>query len=86
MTPATTESHLRETVLRVLGSIAPEADLSQLNPAVTFRDQLDIDSVDFLNFLIAIDEELGIGIPESDYGRLRTLDGCVAYLLLKISP
>ena len=44
------------------------------------RDQLDIDSMDFLNFVIAVNERTGIDIPESDYGALATLNGCVAYL------
>ena len=44
------------------------------------RDQLDIDSMDFLNFVIAMNERTGIEIPESDYGELATLTGCVTYL------
>jgi len=47
---------------------------------VSFRDQLDIDSVDFLNFVLALEQRLGRTIPQLDYPRLSTLDGCVAYL------
>lgn len=72
---------LRATVLRVLGQIAPEADLSTIQGNVNLRDQLDIDSMDFLNFLIALDKELHVDIPERDYGQLTTLDACLAYLL-----
>ncbi len=75
-----TDGELRETVLRVLGEIAPEADPTTLKPDVSFRDQLDIDSMDFLNFAIALHEELGVEIPEADYPKLATLDGCVEYL------
>ena len=75
-----TNGELRETVLRVLGDIAPEADPTTLRPDVSFRDQLDIDSMDFLNFAIALHEELGVDIPEADYPKLATLDGCVEYL------
>ena len=75
-----TNGELRETVLRALGEIAPEADPTTLKPDVSFRDQLDIDSMDFLNFAIALHEELGVEIPEADYPKLATLDGCVEYL------
>ena len=70
----------RETVLRVLGQIAPEADLAALKGNVNLRDQMDIDSMDFLNFLIALDKELKVDIPERDYAQLATLDACVDYL------
>jgi len=75
-----TTHDIKNTVLRLLGGIAPEADLSQINPDVSFRDQLDIDSMDFLNFVIALDKELGIEVPEVDYPKLATLNGCVEYL------
>lgn len=75
-----TADQIKEALLRVLGSIAPEADLAQLAPDVAFRDQLDIDSMDFLNFVLGVHKELGIDIPEADYAQLTTLDSCVAYL------
>jgi acyl carrier protein len=71
---------IRATVLKVLGEIAPEADLTGLKPDVGFRDQLDIDSMDFLNFVIALHQALHIDIPETDYPKLATLDGCVQHL------
>ena len=74
-----TRDEIRATVLRILGEIAPEADLTQLKPDVSFRDQLDIDSMDFLNFVIALDEELDVRIPESDYPKLSNLDACVEF-------
>ncbi|MEX0679083.1 MAG: phosphopantetheine-binding protein [Pirellulales bacterium] len=74
---------IQETVLDVLGQIAPEADPRSLDPKVSLRDQLDIDSMDFLNFLIALDKQLQVDIPERDYGRLMTLDACVDYLLAR---
>ncbi|MGH7165428.1 MAG: acyl carrier protein, partial [Nitrospiraceae bacterium] len=61
-------------MLRILGEIAPEADLSTLKPDVNFRDQLDIDSMDFLNFVIALHEALRVEIPEADYPKLASLD------------
>ena len=66
--------------LRALGEIAPEADLASLKPDVSFRDQLDIDSMDFLNFVIALHEALQVDIPEADYPKFDTLDGCVRYV------
>ena len=75
-----TDDEIREIVLRALGEIAPEADPTTLEPDVSFRDQLDIDSMDFLNFAIALHEEFGVEIPEADYPKLATLDGCVEYL------
>lgn len=74
---------LRTVVLRVLGQIAPEADPAAIKPDVNLREQLDIDSMDFLNFLIALDKELHIDIPERDYGHLTTLDACVGYLMAR---
>jgi len=75
-----TAAEIRETVLKVLVNIAPEADLSRLAPAARLRDQLDIDSMDFLNFIIGIHKELHVEIPERDYSQLMTLAGCIDYL------
>lgn len=76
-TPAT---DIRETIIRLLGEIAPEADMASLRSDLNLRDQLDIDSMDFLNFVIALHKAFEIEIPETDYPRLSTLDGCVAYV------
>ncbi len=80
MTDTKSSDDLKATILRTLGEIAPEADLTSLKPDVSFRDQLDIDSMDFLNFVIALHEELHVEIPEADYPKLSTLSGCVDYL------
>jgi acyl carrier protein len=71
---------IRAIVLRVLGEIAPEADLVRIKPGVSFRDQLDLDSMDFLNFVIGVHHALRVDIPEAHYPKLATLDGCVEYL------
>ena len=71
---------IQRTVLRLLGEVAPEADLTQLKPTVSFRDQLDIDSMDFLNFVIALHAALQVDIPETDYPKIATLQGCIEYL------
>ena len=74
----------RSNCARVLGDIAPEADLAALRPDRALRDELDLDSMDILNAVIALHRALGIDIPEADYGHLATLDGAVEYL--NISP
>ncbi len=78
-----TAEDVKRTALRILGEIAPEADLASLKPDISFRDQLDIDSMDFLNFVIALHETLRVEIPEADYPKLASLNACVAYVLAK---
>jgi acyl carrier protein len=75
-----TENEIRETVLGVLSEIAPEIEPAAIKPDVDLRDQLDIDSMDFLNFAVALSERLGVEIPEADYGKVQTLDHLVEYL------
>ena len=84
MTQKLTTDEIKSTVLRMLGEIAPEADLTAVKPDVSFRDQLDIDSMDFLNFVIAVHEALHVEIPEADYPKLATLNGCVEYLAARL--
>lgn len=84
MTQKLTTDEITNTVLRALGEIAPEVDLAAIKPGVSFRDQLDIDSMDFLNFVIAVHEALHVKIPEADYPKLITLNGCVAYLSSRV--
>jgi acyl carrier protein len=79
VTPSSRDE-IRATVLRALGEVAPEADLGRIKPAVSFRDQLDLDSMDFLNFVIGIHRAFGVDIPEADYPKLATLEGCVEHL------
>ena len=70
----------RRQVLRILGEIAPEADTTSLRPDVSFRDHLDLDSMDFLNFVVALHKEFHIEIPEADYPKYMTLNGCLTQL------
>ena len=71
---------IRTAVLHALATVAPEARSLPLAPTVALRDQLDLDSMDFLNFVIAIHQALHVDIPEADYPSLATLDGAVSYL------
>ena len=75
-----TDADIRNAVLRILAKIAPEARGQDLAPSVSLRDQLDLDSMDALNFAIAIHQAFGVDIPETDYAKLTTLDAIVAYL------
>lgn len=75
-----TADEIRATVLRLLRNVAPEADPAQLQPNVSLREQLDVDSMDLLNFVIALHKEFCVEIPERDYPKLMTVDGCVKYL------
>jgi acyl carrier protein len=74
------EQPSRQVILQVLAQVAPEADIDHLDPAQSFRDQFGIDSIDFLNFVIGLEERIGTRIAERDYPRLSSLDGCLAYL------
>ena len=74
---------IRTVVREELNNIAPEVDLATIDPAADLRDALDIDSMDFLNFVIAVHQRLGVDIPEIDYPKLVTIDGAIAYLKTK---
>lgn len=75
-----TRDEIRAVVLRLLADRAPEVDFSTVEPDRPLRDQVDLDSMDYLNFLIALHKELGVSIPEKDYPKLATLNGCIDYL------
>jgi len=75
---------VRERLLRIVGGVAPEADLSTLRPDRPLREQLDLDSFDLLTVLIRVRAEFGVDVPEADYGRLRTVDDTVAYLAARL--
>ena len=79
------DDEIRGVVLRLLSQVAPEADMAAIKPDVRLRDQIDIDSMDALNFLISIDAELHVEIAEADYPKLTTLDNIVAYLAGKLT-
>jgi acyl carrier protein len=71
---------IRATVLDVLARIAPELDPASLAPGTDLRAELDLDSMDFLNFAVGLHGAFGIDIPESDYRELATLGGCIDYV------
>jgi len=75
-----TNDEIRTLILRELRRIAPEVDTGQIDPSQELREQVDLDSMDILNWMIAIHEATGVDIPETDYARMATLNDCVAYL------
>lgn len=71
---------LRAAIFEAIAAIAPEVDPADIRPDRPLRQQIDLDSFDFLNVIIRLHETLGIDIPESDYGELQTLDRALDYL------
>ncbi|HEU4994574.1 MAG TPA: acyl carrier protein [Gemmatimonadaceae bacterium] len=76
-----TTDDIRTAVLAALRRVAPEIDPVSLRTEVPIRDQVDLDSMDFLNFMVELHEAFGIDIPESAYKDVSTLDGCIAYVV-----
>ncbi len=70
---------IREQILAALTAIAPEVEVEAIDEGAPLRQQVDLDSMDWLNFLRGIHERLQLDIPESDYRRLRTLADIVEY-------
>lgn len=77
-------TELATRLLALLNEIAPDVDPATVIPGVDFRDQFDFDSMDTLNFAVALHRDLGVDVPETDYSRLASLDKCLAYLGPKI--
>lgn len=79
-----THDEMRDAVLQALASVAPEIRPAEVDPAASLRDQLDIDSMDFINFIATLDQTLGVDVPESEYGRMATLESSVDYLASRL--
>jgi acyl carrier protein len=75
-----TEDEAQQLIRSTLHQVAPEADIDEVGPDETLQEGLDLDSIDFLNFVVGLHEATGLEISDQDYPRLSTLDGCVAYL------
>jgi acyl carrier protein len=78
------DTDIRKLVQEELSNIAPEIDLATVDPAADLREAMDIDSMDFLNFVTAVHRRTGVDIPEADYPKLVTMSGLVAYLDAKL--
>ncbi len=75
-----TDAEVKRLIRDILSSIAPETDPATVSGSEDLREALDLNSMDFMNFVVALHERTGIDIPEADYARLRTLDGAASYL------
>jgi acyl carrier protein len=74
------EQQLHEIVIAAVTEVAPDVEPATIDPNEDLAEQLDIDSMDFLNIVVAIHERTGIEIPERDYPKLSTLNDAIAYL------
>jgi len=75
-----TKEQIRAIILEIIAQIIPDEDLSNLKGDIPIREQVELDSMDFLDIIMELRKRYGIEVPESDYMQLATLDGSVAYL------
>jgi len=75
-----TETDIRKAILKIIAEIAPDENLSNIKPDVRLRDQIDLDSMDFLDIVMELRKRYKVEVPEEDYKELATLDSCVSYL------
>ncbi|MCG8528871.1 MAG: phosphopantetheine-binding protein [Opitutales bacterium] len=80
-----TADQVKKIILDIIGEIAPDEDLSDVKPDVRLRDQLDLDSMDFLDIVMELRKQHGIEVPEADYPKLASLDSCAEYLTPKFA-
>ena len=71
---------IRNLILDIIATVAPDADLSDVRSDIRLRDQLDLDSMDFLDIVMELRKRYKIEVPKEDYTHLATLDGCISYL------
>ncbi len=80
-----TDANVKAEILKILEDVAPDAELSELDENADLRDELDIDSMDFLNVVVGIPEALAVEIPEKDYPELVSLQNLVEYVEKKLA-
>ncbi len=78
-----THQKVKEIITDIISNIAPDEDLSNIKPDVPLRDQLELDSMDFLDIVMELRKKHNIEVPEMDYPHLASLDSCAAYLTPK---
>ena len=79
-----TRGEIREAIIDIITDIAPDEDLSNLNDDEPIRDQIELDSMDFLDIVMELRKRYKIEVPEKDYPQLATMNGCVDYLEPKL--
>ncbi|MBT5377559.1 MAG: acyl carrier protein [Opitutae bacterium] len=80
-----TKDDIKKIVLEIIEEIAPDEDLADVKPDVRLRDQLDLDSMDFLDIVMELRKQHSIEVPEEEYQELASLDSCANYLLPKFN-
>ena len=75
-----TKDDIKNIVLKIIAEIAPDEDLTDISPDVRLRDQLELDSMDFLDIVMELRKRHKLQIPEDDYPHLASLNSCVTYL------
>ncbi len=74
------DEKVKGIVLDIIATVAPDADISDVDPAKRLRDQLDLDSMDFLDIVMELRKRYKVEVPKEDYPRLESLDSCAEYL------
>ena len=82
---ATNHERIRETILRILGDVAPNADTQAIDPDISFHDQIELDSIDFLRLMMNLEKEMNVTIFDFDYRKLSTLKKCERYLTERLA-
>ena len=80
-----TKEDIGQAIIDIIHDIVPDEDCSDLDPDTALRDQLDLDSMDFLDIVMELRKQYGVEVPEADYPQLATLSSCVAYLEPKLA-
>lgn len=75
-----TNEQIQQAIIQIISVIAPDEDLSRLKSDVALREQLELDSMDFLDIVMELRKRYKVEVPEADYGHLASLDSCVTYL------
>jgi acyl carrier protein len=78
------ENEILAVIRDELGRLAPEIDFDLADRKRPLQGEFDIDSMDFLNFITALHERLGVSVPESDYAKVATIEGALAYLAARL--
>ncbi len=78
------KEQIRVSLLQLVSAVAPEADFEHLDANANLTEALDIDSFDFLNVLIGLEEQWGITVPEADYGQLISLNDIIDYVVVRL--
>lgn len=80
-----TEAEIRDAIMLSLLSVAPEVPPDEIDPSKPIGPQMDVDSIDFLNVLMGIEERTGVEIPERDYAKVQTVDDTVRYVAARLA-